>query len=402
MKPLDNSIIQREEIPEEEEEEELLQAKSLGNFAIQKEEIPEEEEEEELIQAKSSLQRFDDGGLAASSNISSKLHSRQGQGTPLADNVRNFMEPRFGVDFSNVKVHTDSEAVQMSREVGAQAFAYGSDVYFGAGKSPGNNELTAHELTHVVQQTGAAQRKCVDCEEEEKLMGKEDIATHSHPSQSLSIQRETAPSSTNVNIPPSDPNRKLTWDDFKGRPRPSGNSAAETSYTFVRKKIQGTVQFQAKFLFNQSWVLPKYKNPTNRSVNGCSKSVRDCEKFLKQNPNGTYGFDGQSDPGCQDAIVPSAVQVSSKGDCESLIGASCDAALKKDSEERLLDHERTHFDIATTLAARANDKIKGGADPKDVEKELRKESKKLQETYDSETKHGCIASYQAAWDAGIY
>jgi hypothetical protein len=43
--------------------------------------------------------------------------------------------------------------------VGAQAFAQGSDVYFGAGKSPGNNELTAHELTHVVQQTGVTVKR---------------------------------------------------------------------------------------------------------------------------------------------------------------------------------------------------------------------------------------------------
>jgi hypothetical protein len=47
----------------------------------------------------------------------------------------------------------------MNQELGAQAFTHGSDVYFGAGKSPGNNELTAHELTHVVQQTGEVQRK---------------------------------------------------------------------------------------------------------------------------------------------------------------------------------------------------------------------------------------------------
>ncbi len=153
-----NNAIQREANPQEEEEN--LQLKSLGNTItplVQREEIPEEEEEEEeeLVQAKSSLQRFNDGGLAANSDISSKLHSRKGEGSPLADDVRNFMEPRFGVDFSNVKLHTDGEAVQMSRELGAQAFTYGSDVYFGAGKLPGNNELTAHELTHVVQQTGA-------------------------------------------------------------------------------------------------------------------------------------------------------------------------------------------------------------------------------------------------------
>ncbi|MBW4448471.1 MAG: DUF4157 domain-containing protein [Spirirestis rafaelensis WJT71-NPBG6] len=202
MKSLDNLAIQREEIlEEEEEEEENLQMKSLDNLAIQREEIPEEdEEEEELIQAKSSLQRFNDGGLAASSDISSKLHSRKGQGNPLAGDVRNFMEPRFGVDFSNVKVHTDGEAVQMSRELGAQAFTYGSDVYFGVGKSPGNNELMAHELTHVVQQVGGVQRKCAACEEEEELMRKEDSATHYSPSKSATIQRHLGPTRLQNNL----------------------------------------------------------------------------------------------------------------------------------------------------------------------------------------------------------
>jgi hypothetical protein len=47
----------------------------------------------------------------------------------------------------------------MNRELGAQAFTHGSDVYFGALKEPGNNELMAHELTHVVQQTGVVQRQ---------------------------------------------------------------------------------------------------------------------------------------------------------------------------------------------------------------------------------------------------
>jgi hypothetical protein len=153
-----NLSIQREAMPEEEEEEEPLQMKADANCSIQREEVP--EEEEELVQAKSSLQRA--GGLAASNDISSKLQSRRGAGSPLSDNVRGFMEPRFGVDFSNVKVHTDGEAVQMARDVGAQAFAYGSDVYFGAGKLPGNNELTAHELTHVVQQTGGVHKKAND------------------------------------------------------------------------------------------------------------------------------------------------------------------------------------------------------------------------------------------------
>jgi hypothetical protein len=85
--------------------------------------------------------------------------------------VRSFMEPRFGSDFSKVRVHTGSEAVQMNRDLNAQAFTHQQDVYFGAGKAPGNNALTAHELTHVVQQAAqpmlqrdedAAQSKVVD------------------------------------------------------------------------------------------------------------------------------------------------------------------------------------------------------------------------------------------------
>ncbi|NJM21975.1 MAG: DUF4157 domain-containing protein [Richelia sp. SM1_7_0] len=152
-------LVQREEMPSEEE----VQTKPLGNGTIQREEMPEEEDiqtkpisasiqreilpEDEEVQTKPSIQRATDSSFEAGGNIENQLNSSKGGGSSLPDEVRNFMEPRFGVDFSNVKVHTDSEAVQMSRDLGAQAFTYGSDVYFGAGKSPGNNELTAHELT---------------------------------------------------------------------------------------------------------------------------------------------------------------------------------------------------------------------------------------------------------------
>jgi hypothetical protein len=112
---------------------------------------------EEEVQMKSQVQRASDGSSVASSSIESRLASSKGGGSALPDNVRSFMEPRFGADFSNIKVHTDSNAVQMTKELGAQAFAHGSDIYYGAGKSPGNNELTAHELTHTIQQ-GAAVR----------------------------------------------------------------------------------------------------------------------------------------------------------------------------------------------------------------------------------------------------
>ena len=99
------------------------------------------------------------GMTKAGSDIESRLSSSKGGGSLLSDEVRSFMEPRFGADFSRVRVHTGSTAVQMNRDLNAQAFTYKQDVYFGAGKTPAKDSLTAHELTHVVQQTDAVRTK---------------------------------------------------------------------------------------------------------------------------------------------------------------------------------------------------------------------------------------------------
>ncbi len=103
------------------------------------------------------LQAKSDGTLSeASPDLESRLSASQGSGQALPENTRGSMESAFGADFSSVRVHTGSEAVQMNQELGAQAFTHGSDVYFGSGKySPGSregNRLLGHELTHVVQQ----------------------------------------------------------------------------------------------------------------------------------------------------------------------------------------------------------------------------------------------------------
>jgi hypothetical protein len=77
-------------------------------------------------------------------------------GQPLDAATRAFMEPRFGRDFSQVRVHTDAQAAESAAAVNARAYTVGSDVVFGAGQySPATAEgkrLVAHELTHVVQQ----------------------------------------------------------------------------------------------------------------------------------------------------------------------------------------------------------------------------------------------------------
>ena len=69
---------------------------------------------------------------------------------------RAYFEPRFGRDFSHVRVHTDAKAAESARVVNARAFTMGHNVVFGAGQyAPGTTmgkRLVAHELTHVMQQ----------------------------------------------------------------------------------------------------------------------------------------------------------------------------------------------------------------------------------------------------------
>lgn len=107
--------------------------------------------------------------LMSNSNLENQINNSKNNGNPLPENTRTFMESRFGANFSNVKIHTDSNAVQMNRELNAHAFTYGSDIYFNRGKfNPENSSgkhLLAHELTHVIQQKkiNNIQGKIIQC-----------------------------------------------------------------------------------------------------------------------------------------------------------------------------------------------------------------------------------------------
>jgi hypothetical protein len=83
-------------------------------------------------------------------------------GRPLDSGARAFMEPRFNYDFGRVRVHAGPLAAESAKAVGAQAYTVGQDVVFDEGRyEPSTTEgrrLLAHELSHVVQQTGASSR----------------------------------------------------------------------------------------------------------------------------------------------------------------------------------------------------------------------------------------------------
>lgn len=98
-------------------------------------------------------------GLTAPPAIEQTIAGRSGSGAPLDSAVMGPMEQAFGADFSDVRVHADTEAAGVSRALGAQAFTSGSDIYFASGApsadAPGGERLLAHELAHVVQHQGS-------------------------------------------------------------------------------------------------------------------------------------------------------------------------------------------------------------------------------------------------------
>lgn len=77
-------------------------------------------------------------------------------GQPLDPNTRAYMEPRFGHDFSGVRIHTDAQAAASAQAVQAHAYTVGQHVVFGVGEyrpqEASGRALLAHELTHTVQQ----------------------------------------------------------------------------------------------------------------------------------------------------------------------------------------------------------------------------------------------------------
>ena len=145
-----------DEVQEKEEEEEELQQ---GKTFLQK------SKESGNLQNEGIIQRNPESGQTTNSSIESQLNNSKGSGSSMSTKTQSSMESGFGKDFSNVKIHTDTNAIQMSRDLGAQAFTHGNDIYFNQGKySPetdSGQHLLAHELTHTIQQGASVQPKMI-------------------------------------------------------------------------------------------------------------------------------------------------------------------------------------------------------------------------------------------------
>ncbi len=143
----------------------------------------------------------------ASEKVEDRMSSMKGGGMALPDAVCKQMGSRFGADFSHVRVHSDSQAAGLSRELGAQAFTHGTDIFFAEGQYSPTSEkgkhLIAHELTHVIQQGHAASSDLTPKPEQsvqrhpegEELQGKETQLSE------IVEQQHTAPEKTGEGTP---------------------------------------------------------------------------------------------------------------------------------------------------------------------------------------------------------
>ena len=121
------------------------------NVTLQKQ--PSAHEDEELLQGKEKGTR---ANHSVNSVIQSKVEQLKGSGQPLSDSLRSYYEPRFGYDFSQVRLHTDARAAQTAHAIQAKGFTIGNNIVFGANQyAPNTSEgkkLLAHELSHIIQQ----------------------------------------------------------------------------------------------------------------------------------------------------------------------------------------------------------------------------------------------------------
>ena len=287
----------------------------------------------------------------------------QSAGQPLDRATLNFMETRFGHDFSQVRIHADAEAAASAKSVNASAYTVGKDIVFGTGQySPRTQEgrrLLAHELTHVVQQqVGVVSRR---------------------------VQRASIPY------------RQVTWDDFKGAVPADPVWAAETSSGFVfpawnakvditdtkvecEVKKQKSTKHTAKASIDpsvfdavkatmdqdKSWVQSKYKKPEDY----CKKDVvTNCEAEIKKQTDAAKSTCDQDLVPCQEAfdngktrysieVGGKSIEATSKDECSSKLIPECVQAVSKNIFYELKDAAKKSVVKVTTKAECSTDKFK--------------------------------------------
>ena len=386
-------------------------------------------------------------------------------GEPLGQAERAYFEPRFGHDFGKVRVHRDAAAAASARDVAARAYTVGQHVVFGAGSyapaSRGGRSLIAHELAHVVQQTGTVQRHSISAlpvgrsssgDEEEEMPQAAPVATAeeeqdgdaggivqrfprgemfgdvpedpwAEKTEADVAQAEMKAAQECIKNTPADPvecdpARTLTWNDFAAAPDMSSRfgavchsglekGAANTAllkcmpFTDAGQKANPS-RVHAVFDGTKSWVKPRSKTPTDNSVNGCQAVIGQCQSHFAGAGSGgtTWALSTGAPPGCAASPSPRGDAATSAADCETVVGKDCADQAAADSV-RLLQHENGHFNLSCAMARKANAMTGKTTDVDKLLKAAKAVLRTQQRLYDGETGHGCKAAEQSAWETAI-
>ncbi|MEX0290393.1 MAG: DUF4157 domain-containing protein [Flavobacteriaceae bacterium] len=313
-KPLAESLtpfVQKQEAAEEEEavqaqaeeEEEAVQAQEEEEEPVQAQEMEEEEEqvqaqeeEEEAVQAKSAK------NILNSNQLSSELNASKGSGTQMDSKTQMEMEKAFGNDFSQVNIHTDAKAIAMTKQLHAQAFTHGNDIYFNSGKYHPNSKkgkhLLAHELTHTIQQG------------------------NQNPKKSLGGHHQA----TTIQRVPID-HRAITWADFQGPVDEDSKYSAATMAPIKIDITPGYIKYDKPTWDGTTATVTILYDPAFVSIKGIMETDQSWKK------------DWLTDDEAAEREFGPDVNITEK-------------------RETLLAHEQIHFDIAEAIAKSYLDELR--------------------------------------------
>jgi hypothetical protein len=160
------------------------------------------EEEDKFVHRKQRNENETQG----SNELDNYVSSLSSSGQQLPETSRKFFEPRFGHDFSGVRLHTDSVAAKSAQSINALAYTSGNNIVFNSGQyspeSDSGKKLMAHELTHVVQQQASVNLKSIQ----------KAPLTNTQPPPSTEVNQKETETISNAPSPYAAWNNTFTWD----------------------------------------------------------------------------------------------------------------------------------------------------------------------------------------------
>ncbi len=273
-----------------------------------------------------------------------RIRSAVGSGRPLPAPLRDFFEPSFDHDLSNVRIHTDRSAASTSQSLQAAAFTLGSDIFFNAGRfSPHTATgfgLVAHELVHVAQQRAGSVSRLIQRAE----LPYHQLVWGDFVAQAPAAATESAGLWSSFKIPT--PVLTSGTKDTKKRCKllnPTGRRKFDTKFDGKGSvnPAQFDTEFQPYMETDKSWLQDRLKNNAY-----CNNAATQCERDFDQNPN----------------VRPrlGTAAANRKSDCKTSFLRTC-IANESTKKALLLKHEQGHFEITRVMAGKARDAVKAKA-----------------------------------------